>query len=99
MRLRCFINRALAGSAVLLLAGAVSAIERTSVFDVPGMNCALCPITVRKAIEKVPGVASVKVSYTPKQAVVTYDDARANAAAIIAAAAAAGYPVTVKTTQ
>ena len=35
---------------------------RTITLDVTNMDCAVCPITVRKALEKVPGVTSAKVS-------------------------------------
>ncbi len=50
------------------------------------MTCELCPITIKKAISKVPGVINVEASYEKLQAVVTYDDAKATANA--------GYPST-----
>ena len=46
----------------------------TVTLSVPGMNCAVCPITVRKALEQVDGVAIAKVDYDTKTAVVTFDD-------------------------
>jgi len=36
------------------------AVQRTVVLSVPSMNCAACPITVRKALEKISGVQTVK---------------------------------------
>lgn len=41
------------------------------------MTCAACPITVKKALNKVTGVSKVNVSLEPKQAVVTFDDSKA----------------------
>lgn len=69
---------------------------RTVTLDVPGMTCSLCPITVKKALMKVPGVASANVSYEGKQAIVTYDDARTNPDALVKATGDAGYPSTIK---
>ena len=37
--------------------------RRTIVLDVDGMTCDMCPITVRKALEKVPGVTEVEAKY------------------------------------
>jgi len=80
---------ALAGSAALMPAVAA---EKTVVLSVPGMSCELCPVTVKKAISKVPGVTSVAASYEKKQAIVTFDDARTTVDALTKATANAGYP-------
>jgi mercuric ion binding protein len=80
---------ALAGSAALMPAIAA---EKTVVLSVPGMSCDLCPITIKKAISKVPGVKSVEASYEKKQAIVTFDDARTTLDALTKATANAGYP-------
>ena len=69
---------------------------KTVTLSVPGMNCDLCPITIKKAISKVPGVASVEASYEKRQAVVTFDDAKTTVEALTKATANAGYPSTVK---
>lgn len=69
---------------------------KTVTLSVPGMNCDLCPLTVKKAISKVPGVTHVAASYEKKQAVVTFDDAKANVEALTRATANAGYPSTLK---
>jgi mercuric ion binding protein len=60
------------------------------------MNCAACPITVKKAIAKVDGVSRVDVSYEKRQAVVTFDDAKASVHKLTQATENAGYPSTVK---
>ncbi len=84
-------------SIVLLpLAGAAWAAPRTVLLDVPGMTCALCPLTVKTALQRVEGVAAVDVSYERREAVVTYDDARTAPAALTEATRNAGYPSTVK---
>ena len=69
---------------------------KTVTLSVPGMNCDLCPLTIKKAISKVPGVASVEASYEKKQAVVTFDDSKASVEALMKATANAGYPSTLK---
>lgn len=86
--------------AALLLLGCLVppalAAERTVTLSVPGMYCAVCPITVKKALQKVPGVVRVQVSFEKKEAVVTYDDTRATEKALEDATFEAGYVSTVK---
>jgi periplasmic mercuric ion binding protein len=69
---------------------------RIVTLGVQNMTCAVCPITVRKALEKVPGVASVKVDLDTKSATVTFDADKADAAALIKATTDAGYPAAIK---
>ena len=76
---------------------AAFAAVHTVTLSVPGMYCAVCPITVKKALEKVPGVSKVNVSFEKKEAVVTFDDARASINALEDATFEAGYESTVKT--
>lgn len=66
--------------------------ERMTTFAVKNMTCPLCPITVRKAMEHVHGVTSVKVDFGAKTATVVYNPAVANIKAIAEASMAAGYP-------
>ena len=73
--------------------------SRTATLDVTGMDCPVCPITVRKAIEKVPAVSSVKVDFKTKRAVVLFDPAKTVPDALTKATADAGYPSTVKQVQ
>ena len=65
---------------------------KTVKLSVPGMTCELCPITVNKAISRVPGVSKVEVTYDTKQAVVTFDDAKTTVDALTKATADAGFP-------
>lgn len=77
-----------------LASSLASAEVKIVVLSVPGMTCELCPITIKKAISKVPGVVNVEASYEKLQAVVTYDDAKATVEALTKATANAGYPST-----
>ena len=74
-----------------------AAAQRTVVFSVPGMNCAVCPITVRKALQKVPGVSGVNATLEPPEAVVTFDDASTSVEKLLEATRNAGYPANLKT--
>ncbi|MDP3958789.1 MAG: cation transporter [Pseudorhodobacter sp.] len=65
-------------------------------FDVPGMTCALCPVTVKTAMTAVEGVQSVAVDFEARSATVIFDPALTDAAAIAEASAQAGYPANVK---
>jgi mercuric ion binding protein len=64
--------------------------------SVPGMDCELCPITVRKALEKTPGVKSARVDLASKTATVEYDSQMTSPQKLTAATANAGYPSSVK---
>jgi len=69
--------------------------EVTTRFAIEKMNCPLCPITVRKSMEKVPGVKRVKVDYEMKIATVIFDPALTNKSQIADASTDIGYPASV----
>ena len=69
-----------------------STAPRTVTLSVPGMTCAACPITIKKALLKVAGVQKVDVSYEKLEAVVTFDDAKTNMDALTNATKRVGYP-------
>jgi len=75
---------------------AMAAENKTVTLDVPGMTCKFCPITIRKALEKVPGVTEAKADYDSKTATVTYDPDKTNVEALTEATANVGYPSSVK---
>lgn len=77
-------------------AGPAFAALRTVTLSVPGMYCEVCPLTVRKALQKAPGVSKVEVSFKKKEAVVTYDDAKTTVKALEEATFEAGYEATAK---
>lgn len=85
--------------ALVLLAIAVPALAgepRTVVLQVEGMSCSLCPITVRKALLRVPGVVEASVEFESRRAHVKYDPDKASPEALAKAVADAGFPATVK---
>ena len=73
----------------------VAADPQTVILDVQNMTCELCPITVKKALDKVPGVAATKIDLTKKTATVKFDPDRSNIATLVKATTNAGYPSTV----
>lgn len=79
---------------LLFLAQPVIAAERSAIFSIANMSCALCPITVKSAISQVPGVIAVEVDADLARATVSYEDTQATSAAIAAASTNAGYPAT-----
>lgn len=68
------------------------AATQTATLKVPGMTCPTCPITVKKALQKVEGVSKIEMNYTQKEVVVTFDDAKTSVAALIKATANVGFP-------
>jgi mercuric ion binding protein len=72
------------------------AAAQTATFAVQNMTCALCPVTVRKAMEGVSGVKSVSIDFGAKTATVVFDPSVTSIEAIAAASANAGYPATAK---
>jgi mercuric ion binding protein len=80
-----------------MVTGSAWAAPKTVTLSVPSMYCPVCPITVKKALTKVPGVSRVEVSLAKRQAVVTYDDAEASVAALTRATKDAGYPSSLAT--
>ena len=75
------------------------AAQKTVTLDIPGMDCEICPITVRTALKKLPGVVSATATPQTKEEVVVYDDTKTNIKQIINATTQAGYPSTVKGAQ
>jgi copper chaperone CopZ len=63
-----------------------------TLFEVRGMTCPTCAVTVRTAARAVPGVFAARVSKDEQRAWVTYDPSRVTADAIAAAITKAGYP-------
>jgi mercuric ion binding protein len=72
-----------------------AAAPQTAVLDVQNMTCSMCSITIRKALEKVPGVIDAKVDYDHKTAIVEYDGDKTNPSALVKATTNAGFPSTV----
>jgi periplasmic mercuric ion binding protein len=87
---RCL--RVLTSVLMLTVTPASGAATQTVVLDVQNMTCALCPITVQKSLEQVPGVASAKIDLDKKTATVQFDPDKAEPAALVKATTNAGFP-------
>lgn len=74
----------------------VFAATQTVNLAVPGMTCAACPITVRKALSKVEGVSTIDVNFDKREAVVPFDDTKTSVQKLTKATEDAGYPSSVK---
>ena len=90
MRLRTLIAALAIGATVPALAAS----PQTVVLDVQNMTCELCPITVKKSLVDVKGVADAKVDLGQKTATVKFDLDKTNIAALIKATTNAGFPST-----
>jgi mercuric transport protein len=66
---------------------------------VPGMDCPMCPITVRRALSDVPGVVEATADLGTKEAWARFDPARTGAEALIAAVRNSGFSASVKETS
>lgn len=82
--------------ALAVTCGSALADSRTVTLDIQNMTCAVCPITVKKALEHVSGVQQVSVDYVSKTATVQFDDTAATAEKLTEATKAAGYPSSLK---
>lgn len=84
---------------VLALSVALStpawAATKTVTLSVPGMTCATCPLTLKKALNRVEGIENIEVNLEKKEALVTFDDAKTTVEALLEATKNAGYPSTV----
>jgi mercuric ion binding protein len=73
----------------------LAAPPQTAVLDVQNMTCTLCPVTVKKSLEKVPGVSQARVDFAKKTATVTFDADKTSTTTLTKATTDAGFPSTV----
>jgi mercuric ion binding protein len=92
------VRRFISMTAILLAATAHAAPPRTVTLQVQNMTCETCPIVVRKALQRVPGVSSANVDFALKTATVTFDPDRVKPVALTEATTNAGFPSTVTAT-
>ena len=92
-----FFNIAIAG--ILLASPAIAGTSQTLTLDVQNMSCATCPITVKKALQRVPGVIDVKIDYERKTATVQLDSDKASVTMLTKATTDAGFPSTARKAQ
>lgn len=89
-------RKLLTASLAMFSLAAMAATPKTVTLDVKNMTCEMCPITVKKSLEKVSGVSAVKVDFGKKTATVTYDPDKTKPEALTRATTNAGYPSTVQ---
>lgn len=89
---RLVLNSVLSLALLSFLSAPAWAAPRTVVLSVPGMTCPVCPITVKTALQRAPGVEQVTVNFSRKEIRVRYNDAKTNVAALEKVTARAGYP-------
>jgi mercuric ion binding protein len=88
-------RRILSGLLVALPVAAAAAMPQTVTLAVQKMTCSLCPVTIKKSLEKVQGVSTVTVDFDKKTATVIYDPETTAPDALTKATTDAGYPSTV----
>ena len=88
-------RKLLAALIIGLPMSAFAAAPQTAVLDVQNMTCSMCSVTIRKALEKVPGVIDAKVDYDHKTATVKFDGDKTNPSALMKATTNADFPSTV----
>lgn len=82
--------------ALVALTSPAEAATRQITLAVDNMSCVTCPITVKAALKRVPGVRKATVDFKSKLAVVSFDDTKTNAKALAKASADVGFPARVK---
>jgi mercuric ion binding protein len=82
--------------ALLAALPALAAEPKSATLDVPSMFCSLCQISVRKALERVPGVLEAKADNNLKRADVKYDPDKVSPDELAQALTKSGFPATVR---
>lgn len=88
-------NLLAAALVTMLPLATLAATPQTAVLDVQNMTCELCPLTVKKSLEKVSGVSQARIDFAKKTATVMFDADKTDTAALVKATTDAGYPSTV----
>jgi len=81
---------------LVLSTTALAGEPKLAVLDVPSMFCSLCPVTVTRALMRVPGVLEAKADLATKSAEAKYDPDKVSPDALAKAVSNAGFPATVK---
>jgi len=89
-------SRILLALLVAFPVAAAAATPATCTLAVQKMTCSLCPLTIKKSLEKVPGVSTVAIDFDKKTATVTYDPEQTAPDTLTRATTDAGYPSTIQ---
>ena len=89
--------RRLSAPAVLSLAFVAHAAASESVtLDVKGMDCAACPVTIKKVLKREPGVSDVKVDFKKATAEITFEPSKVSRERLAQVVTEAGFPSTAR---
>ncbi len=86
-------HAALTTIAVLAISTAFAGSPQTVVLDIRNMTCPVCPITVKRSLEKCAALRRRRSTSTRR--LLKYDPERATIATLVKATTAAGYPSSV----
>lgn len=87
-------SRILVIGAMLLSSGVFANTPKSVTLDVQNMTCDLCPVTIKKALEKTPGVTKAQIDFDKKTAFVSYDADKVSVAKLVSATTNTGFPST-----
>jgi periplasmic mercuric ion binding protein len=90
--MRHFIRGSMSLAALIAAGTALAATPQTTTLAVENMTCGTCPIVVKKALERVPGVTSTSVDFDKRTATVTFDPDKTTSAKLTRATTEAGFP-------
>jgi mercuric ion binding protein len=93
------LKQIVSATALVLLLGtgfAAHAAQRSVTLGLEGMYCAMCPLTIKTALDFADGVHEARVSRDPDEAVIRYDDAKTSPAKLIEVVKQSGYGAHVK---
>lgn len=77
---------------LLGMGSAVAAPPQTATLAVEKMTCGTCPVVVKKALTRVPGVTNTNINIDKKTATVVFDPDKTTIAQLTQATAEAGFP-------
>lgn len=87
------IFNSLSSLSLLFVAGSASAgSPQTVTLAIEKMTCGTCPVVVKKALTRVPGVTSTTIDLDANTATVTFDPDKTTAARLTQATTEAGFP-------
>lgn len=67
------------------------ATTKVATLNIKGMTCLLCTTAIKKSLKHTDGVLKVKVYYSTKKAIVTFDDIKAREKDLLNAVKSTGY--------
>ncbi len=88
--------RIFSASLLAVAFSAAAADPARAVLDVPSMDCSLCPISVKKALDRIPGVLEAKADLATKTAEAKFDPDQVSPETLAKAVTNAGYPATIR---